>query len=239
MDCETSLANIMLIEDDDSLAELVSEYLTNQGYHVTVVNRGDNALPAIMEQNPDLVLLDIMLPGKNGLDVCRELRGQSNVPVIMLTARTDDIDQVVGLEVGADDYICKPVQPRLLLARINSLLRRAKTVEPGGDSGKKQQYQFGSLTINSARQEVTLQQEVVNLTTNEIELLVYFADHPDTVLSRDDLMNQLRGFEYDGLDRTIDMLVSRLRRKLEIDPGKPERIKTIWKKGYLFVSDAW
>ena len=235
---DTRLAHITLVEDDDALAELVSDYLTMQGYQVSVVARGDIALDAISQQQPDLVILDIMLPGKNGLDVCRELRSQSSVPVIMLTARTDEIDQIVGLEVGADDYICKPVQPRLLLARVNSLLRRANTT-PSQSHAEVQHYRFGALQINIAKQEVTLNSEVVTLTTNEIELLSFFASRPDQVLSRDELMNQLRGFEYDGLDRTVDMLVSRLRRKLERNAATPERIKTVWKKGYLFVSDAW
>lgn len=234
---ESTDIQVFLVEDDDSLASLVKDYLELQGYQLTVESRGDLATQRILELQPDLVILDIMLPGKNGLDICRELRAQCQIPVIMLTARTDEIDQVVGLEVGADDYMCKPVQPRLLMARINAILRRSQpSIEP---QSPQSELRFGKLHIVANKQEVYWKEQPIALTTNEIELLVYFAQNADRVLSRDDLLNQLRGFGYDGLDRTIDMLVSRLRKKLLDDPSNPKRIKTVWKKGYLFVSDAW
>ena len=230
--------HVFLVEDDASLSDLVKDYLELQGYKVSTESQGDLASERILTEQPDVVILDIMLPGKNGLDICRELRSQSDVPVLMLTARTDEIDQVVGLEVGADDYMCKPVQPRLLMARINAVLRRSK-VAPNDEQLNESTFTFGQLSILPTKQEVYLNEQPVDLTTNEIELLVHFARHADKVLSRDDLLNQLRGFGYDGLDRTVDMLVSRLRKKLLDDPAKPKRIKTVWKKGYLFVSDAW
>lgn len=238
MKSETAIAHIFLVEDDNSLADLVSEYFTMQGYQVTVEGRGDLATQRILETQPDLVILDLMLPGKNGLDICRELRLESQVPVLMLTARTDDIDQIVGLEVGADDYIGKPVQPRLLLARVSALLRRVPT-ETHSSTSKTDEFQFGQLYINETKQIVTIEQQEVDLTTNEMALLCLFARHAGEVLSRDDLLSSLRGFGYDGLDRTIDMLVSRLRKKLNDNASKPEKIKTVWKKGYLFVADAW
>ena len=239
------IGHVFLVEDDTSLASLVEDYFTMQGFKVTIEGRGDLATQRILTEQPDVVILDIMLPGKNGLDICRELRGQSDIPVIMLTARTDEIDQIVGLEVGADDYICKPVQPRLLLARINALLRRATTQAEQSKTDDtpapetKGIFQFGTLSINKIKQEVALGEEQIELTTNELELLCLFASHADQVLSRDELLSKLRGFGYDGLDRTVDMLVSRLRKKLHDSSNKPLKIKTVWKKGYLFVSDAW
>ncbi len=230
--------HVFLVEDDDSLANLVKDYLELQGYRVSIENNGDNAVSRILDEKPDIAILDIMLPGKNGLDICRELRAQVDLPVMMLTARTDEIDQVVGLEVGADDYICKPVQPRLLMARINALLRRSQHSHSDSEENSNE-LKFGKLLIQAAKQEVYFADEGLELTTNEFELLVHFARNADQVLTRDDLLSQLRGFGYDGLDRTVDMLVSRLRKKLGDDPSKPRKIKTVWKKGYLFVSDAW
>ena len=236
---ESSDVHVFLVEDDESLANLVKDYLQLQGYQVSLESRGDLATQRILQEKPDVVILDIMLPGKNGLDICRELRTQTQIPVMMLTARTDEIDQVVGLEVGADDYICKPVQPRLLMARINALLRRSQSQSPEDDGANENELRFGKLLVLAMKQEVYFEEQAVELTTNETELLIHFARNADQVLSRDDLLNQLRGFGYDGLDRTVDMLVSRLRKKLGDDPAKPKRIKTVWKKGYLFVSDAW
>lgn len=233
------LAHVFLVEDDRSLAQLVLEYLTMQSYKVTVEARGDLAIERILAAEPDLIILDIMLPGKNGLDICRELRPQTNVPIIMLTARSDEIDQIVGLEVGADDYIAKPVQPRLLLARINALLRRAKSQSETAEKPAADIISIGALEINKRKQEVYLDKAAVELTTNEYELLNLFALSAGKTLSRDDLLNRLRGIGYDGMDRTIDMLVSRLRKKLGDDSAKPFKIKTVWKKGYLFVPDAW
>ena len=237
---DNQLAHIFLVEDDASLASLVSDYLTMQSFKVTVEARGDLASDKIMASDADLIILDIMLPGKNGLDICRELRPQTDVPIVMLTARSDEIDQIVGLEVGADDYIPKPVQPRLLLARINALLRRAKVSASKEPKVPEQSnIVFGALEINKLKQEVYLDGQSIDLTTNEYELLNLFALSNGKVLSRDDLLSNLRGIGYDGMDRTIDMLVSRLRKKLGDDSSKPFKIKTIWKKGYLFVADAW
>lgn len=240
MQAQTNPADVhvFLVEDDDSLASLVKDYLELQGYQVSVESHGDKATDRIVAEQPDIAILDIMLPGKNGLDICRELRSQIDIPIMMLTARTDEIDQVVGLEVGADDYICKPVQPRLLMARINALLRRAKSTMAEVEDNHNQ-LQFGQLTIHTAKQEVYFAEQAIDLTTNEFDLLLYFGRNADQVLTRDDLLSQLRGFGYDGLDRTVDMLVSRLRKKLGDDSSKPKKIKTVWKKGYLFVADAW
>lgn len=236
---EAQLGHIFLVEDDESLAALVKEYFELQGFNVSTESRGDVATQRILAAAPDAVILDLMLPGMNGLDVCRQLRSHSDVPVLMLTARTDEIDQIVGLEVGADDYICKPVQPRLLLARVNAILRRTQKEDTTVSASTQEIIQFGQLEINKSKRDVVLAGELIELTTSEMELLCQFAHHADEVLTRDQLLNNLRGFGYDGLDRTIDMLVSRLRKKLLDNASKPFRIKTVWKKGYLFVSDAW
>lgn len=231
--------HVFLVEDDESLAALVSDYFERQGFTVSVEGHGDFAIDRILAEQPDIVILDIMLPGKNGLDICRELRPQIDTPILMLTARTDDIDQIVGLEVGADDYICKPVKPRLLLAKVNAVMRRSISQVQKEESPPSEVVSFGVLNVNKSKQEVHLGEELLDLTTNELELLYQFATHADRILTRDDLLNNLRGFGYDGLDRTIDMLVSRLRKKLGDNSNKPQKIKTVWKKGYLFVSDAW
>jgi DNA-binding response OmpR family regulator len=232
--------HVFLVEDDQSLASLVKDYLCLQGFMVSVEERGDLAVERILKTKPDIVILDIMLPGKNGLDICRELRAASQLPIIMLTARSDEIDQIVGLEVGADDYVPKPAQPRLLLARINALLRRVNQEENQQETEDiNAPLTFGDLTIQAAKQEVYWQGKLIDLTTNEFDLLHLLASHAGAILSRDDLLNKLRGFGYDGMDRTVDMLISRLRKKFNDDPSKPKRIKTVWKKGYLFVAEAW
>lgn len=241
MNSTTEFAHIFLVEDDADLAALVSDYFALQGFQVSVEGRGDRALQGILHNQPDVVILDLMLPGKSGLDICRELRAHSDVPVLMLTALTDDVDQIVGLEVGADDYICKPVQPRLLLARVNAMLRRTHSQEGIKEdvSNGIKEYRFGRLVINETRQTVWYENQEVELTTSELAMLCLLAQNAGQVLSRDSLTNSLRGFGYDGMDRTVDMLVSKLRRKLDDNATKPEKIKTIWKKGYLFVADAW
>lgn len=236
----TLKTHVFLVEDDQSLASLVKDYLELQGFDVSVESRGDLASERILTEKPDIVILDIMLPGKNGLDICRELRTVSQIPIIMLTARSDDIDQIVGLEVGADDYVAKPAQPRLLLARVNALLRRVQTdLDVEEPAENQSELNFGELSVNIQKQEVIWQNQLVELTTNEFDLLSLLAQSAGEILSRDDLLNSLRGFGYDGIDRTVDMLISRLRKKFSDDPTKPRRIKTIWKKGYLFVADAW
>lgn len=231
--------HVFLVEDDESLASLVKDYFERQGFTVSVEGNGDLAVECILNDKPDIIILDIMLPGKNGLDICRELRPQIDTPILMLTARTDDIDQIVGLEVGADDYMCKPVKPRLLLAKVNATLRRSAIANQKEIVEVDEVIKCGLLSVDKSKQEVFLAGEAIDLTTNELELLYQFSSNADRILTRDDLLNNLRGFGYDGLDRTVDMLVSRLRKKLGDNSAKPQKIKTVWKKGYLFVSDAW
>jgi DNA-binding response OmpR family regulator len=232
----TGEISILLVEDDLRLAELVSRYLESQGFRLSVVNRGEEAIELVQRDNPDLVILDIGLPGTDGFAICRRLRPAYTNPILILTARDNDIDHVLGLELGADDYVIKPVEPRVLLARIGVLLRRHRPqMQPAG--GKA--LQFGGLAINIVSHSVKLDDRSVALSRNEFELLVHLASHAGEIQSRDMLFKKLYNREYDGVDRMLDIRISRLRRKLGDDADNPERIKTIWGRGYLFVPDAW
>lgn len=231
--------HILLVEDDRRLVELIGEYLEKQGFRVTTAERGDTAVRMIVQLIPDLVILDLMLPGMDGFTVCQHIRPVFAGPILILTAREDDMDQVAGLEMGADDYVKKPIEPRVLLARIRALLRRfpAGQAMIAGENGTK--LRFGSFSICRQSRTVLFEENEVELTSNEFDLLWILADAAGTVLDREYLFKALRGIEYDGLDRTIDVTVSRLRKKFGDDSSHPCRIKTIWGKGYLFVSDAW
>ncbi|MDC9719413.1 MAG: response regulator [Gammaproteobacteria bacterium] len=233
---------VLIVEDDERLAELTREYLTNNGLSVSVEHNGAIAVGRIKKEQPDLVILDLMLPGEDGLGVCRLVRPEYAGPILMLTARTDELDQVVGLEIGADDYVCKPVAPRLLLARISALLRRSsKAAEASKLSIDKApedvRYQFGSLTIDSTMRAAWLGEESIDLTSAEFDLLWLLVTHAGQVLSREEIFTALRGISYDGQDRSIDVRVSRIRPKIGDDPLRPKRIKTVRSKGYLFVKE--
>lgn len=226
--------HIMIVEDDQRLAELTSEYLRGNGMDVSVVEDGDQAIRRIPAEQPDLVVLDVMLPGADGLTVCRQVRSSYRNPILMLTARTDDMDQVLGLEMGADDYVPKPVKPRVLLARIRALLRRVESDQETTSS----RLEFGDLVIDNAAREVTLNGKSVDLTSAEYDLLWLLASNAGTVLSRETIFEKLRGIQYDGQDRSIDVRVSRIRPKVGDDPDNPRRIKTVRSKGYLFVRET-
>ena len=230
-------ARILLVEDDERLAELTAEYLSKNDLQVTIEPRGDTAEARILAEQPDLVILDVMLPGKDGFEVCRAVRQQYRGVILMLTARDEDFDQILGLEMGADDYIAKPVQPRVLLARIKALLRRL----PAHDehTGENETMVFGQFRISQATRTACLGSDSIDLTTAEFDLLWLLASHAGNVLSRDDLLQELRGIGFDGLDRSIDARISRLRKKLNDDPENPTRIKTVRGKGYLFSKHDW
>lgn len=235
---------ILLVEDDRRLSDLMVEYLQQQGLQVEVEYRGDTAVQRILDLRPDLVVLDLMLPGLDGLEVCRQVRPHYAAPILMLTAKDEDFDQVVGLELGADDYVIKPVQPRVLLARIRSLLRRipaapAVISATSASMLSARTLNFGRLHIQPADRTVTLEGENIDLTTQEYDLLYLLASQAGVVLSRDAILESLTGIEYDGLDRSVDVRVSRLRKLLERDPAKPVGIKTVRGQGYLFAAQGW
>ncbi|MEY1662494.1 response regulator [Isoalcanivorax beigongshangi] len=227
---------ILIVEDDERLATLTREYLESNGMNVGVVNDGEEAIRRIRAEQPDLVVLDLMLPGADGLSVCREVRPQFRNPILMLTARTDDMDQVLGLEMGADDYVAKPVKPRVLLARIRALLRRVETEQERDQP--QMRLEFGNLVIDNSAREVVLEGRSVDLTSAEYDLLWLLASNAGTVLSRETIFEKLRGIQYDGQDRSIDVRISRIRPKVGDDPDNPRRIKTVRSKGYLFVKEV-
>jgi len=239
-----TLPHILLVEDDIALAEWVGDYLSARDFKVTTTGRGDDAVELIAQLNPDLVLLDGMLPGMDGLDVCKAVRPEFENPIIMLTARDDEIDEVLGLEMGADYYITKPVRARALLARIRLLLRRQEQITYRQNAHIKvselsERLQFNGLIINQQARSVELDGELINLLSNEFDVLWFLAQNAGQLVSRDQLVSYLRGRDYDGFDRSIDLRISRLRKKLKDNPSEPFRIKTIWAKGYLFAKDVW
>lgn len=233
----TSGTDILLIEDDLRLADLTAEYFRQNGLGVAIESRGDRAIARFHAEQPRVVLLDLMLPGLDGLTICRELRDVFTGPILIFTARDSDIDQVIGLEAGADDYVAKPVDPMVLLARTRALLRRVEAGEQR--MSEVGDIVLGGLKISEVSQQVWLDGAKVSLTTHEFELLRLLARHAGKVLSRQDIFHQLRGIEYDGTDRSIDGRISILRRKLADNADAPARIKTVWGKGYLLVPDAW
>ncbi|WP_313299052.1 response regulator transcription factor [Pseudomonas sp.] len=229
-----SISNrILIVEDDQRLAELTAEYLQGQGFEVSVEGDGARAARRIVDSQPDLVILDLMLPGEDGLSICRRVRGQYPGPILMLTARSDELDQVQGLDQGADDYVCKPVRPRLLLARIQALLRRSESPEH-----KRHDLAFGALRIDNRQREAWLGAQPIELTGAEFDLLWLLASNAGRVLSREQIFTALRGVGYDGQDRSIDVRISRIRPKIGDDPVHPRLIKTLRSKGYLFVGEA-
>ncbi|MBT7071595.1 MAG: response regulator transcription factor [Anaerolineae bacterium] len=230
---------ILVVEDEPTLQETIAYNLKKQGYDVEIVGDGRAALEAARTLNPDLLLLDIMLPSLDGLEITRILRREMNVPIIMLTARDDEIDRVVGLEMGADDYLTKPFSMRELMARVKTQLRRARLhQEELARSVEKETQQetlkFGELTINTTRHEVTLRGEALSLKPKEYELLLFFAEHRGQMLSREFILERVWGWEYVGDSRTVDVHIRWLRKKVENDPSAPERIITVRGGGYRF-----
>lgn len=228
--------HILIIEDDIRLLDLINEYLTQHGFTISTATTGTIGVQKIYQLQPDLVILDMMLPEKDGFSVCREVRANYQGLIMILTAIEDDIDQVAGLEAGADDYVIKPVQPRVLLARIKALLRRQTMVKATPDANS---LQFGQLSINTANRSVHLAEAELNLTTAEFDLLHLLAQHAGQVLSRDTLLNETRGIQYDGVDRSIDFKIANLRKKLNDDATNPRHILTVRGQGYLFVAESW
>jgi DNA-binding response OmpR family regulator len=238
--------HILLVEDDRSLSDWIRDYLLAKGFQVSQCFRGDEALEHMQRLKPQLVILDGMLPGLDGFDVCKRARPHYTGGIIMLTARDEEIDEVLGLELGADDYLTKPVRARVLLTRINKTLNRQTNEEQATSLStlpaaaiNPQILNFNGLHIDATSRSVHLNAKSIKLSSKEFEVLWVLAVQAGTVISRDSLISQLRGFEYDGLDRSIDLRISKLRRKLGDESRDPVKIKTVWGKGYLFAPDAW
>ena len=226
---------LLVVDDDHDLHELLGRYLSEQGFEVTAVEDGAAMDRFLATATADLIILDLMLPGEDGLSIAKRLRNSSDTPIIMLSARGEEVDRIVGLEVGADDYLPKPFNPRELLARIRAVLRRP-TVSSHADSNNARQQisAFGPFRLDLVTQELTRDEEKISLTSGEFALLRIFVQHPNRVLSRDTLVDMLKGFERSPFDRSIDVRVTRLRRKIEDDPASPVYIHTVWGEGYRF-----
>lgn len=226
---------IYVVDDDPGIRDSLAEYLGGQGFQVASAD-GGAALDALLDEaRPDLLVLDLMMPGEDGLSIARRLKGQAGAPpIIMLSAKGEDIDRIIGLEVGADDYLPKPFNPRELLARIRAVMRRG-VATPAAAEESLRVVEFGPFTANLDARSLSRGDEEIELTSGEFSLLEIFVAHPNRALSRDWLMDQLRGFERDPFDRSIDVRVNRLRKKIEDDPANPRYIKTVWGQGYLFA----
>ena len=227
---------ILLVDDDEKLRRLLKEYLEGYEFQVLTVADGEAVMNAIRRESPEIVILDVMLPKKDGLEVLKEIRAVSRIPVIMLTAKGEEADRVVGLELGADDYLPKPFSPRELLARIKAVLRR---LEPGmktaGVESEALRLEAGHLVLDKARQTLVMGGKEVFLSSTEYRVLKVLMENPNRVLSRDQIMTLAQGKDFMAFDRSIDVHISKLRAKLESDPRSPRRIKTVWGSGYMFV----
>ncbi|HEX6000406.1 MAG TPA: response regulator [Hyphomicrobiaceae bacterium] len=232
-----SAPHILIVDDHREIRELVSRALTREGFRVSVAADGRAMRQVLADNRIGLILLDLMLPGEDGLSLCRTLRAQANVPIIMLTAKGDELDRVIGLEMGADDYLPKPFGSRELIARIRAVLRRSpgNTAAPG-QAQQPRHYCFDRWRLDTGRRELVRDDgTVVPLSTGEYDLLIVLVERPQRVLNRDQLLDLSRGRAATTLDRSIDTQVSRLRRKLEDDPANPSIIKTVWGGGYMFT----
>jgi two-component system phosphate regulon response regulator OmpR len=230
---------ILIVDDDPALLELLERYLGEQGFDVAGVGDGDAMDHYLAESPVDLIILDLMLPGEDGLSIAKRLRASGTIPILMLSARGDDVDRIVGLEVGADDYLAKPFNPRELLARLRAILRRGHPEAPVDTAaGSAGIHSFGEFRLDTASRTLTRGGEPVALTSGEYALLQVFVEHPNRVLSRDALVERLVGYERSPFDRSIDVRVTRLRRKIEVDPAAPVYIQTVWGEGYRFSPGA-
>jgi len=230
-DTEEMAARVLMIDDDDRLAGMVSDYLGGAGFRVTVAGTGTKGEALLKRESFDAVILDLMLPDADGLDLCRRLRGESDVPILMLTARGEPMDRVVGLELGADDYLAKPFEPRELQARLRAILRRK------GTAAKAEVLRFGRLEIDKGSRVVRLDGEERAITSYQFALLLALAERAGRVLSRDALMDLLKGEKLEAFDRSVDVHISRIRAAIEDDPKKPRRILTLRGTGYVFAKD--
>jgi two-component system OmpR family response regulator len=235
----TKQDHILIVDDDAEIRGLIREYLQKHGYRVAAAANGRELRAAVRTARPDLIVLDLMLPGEDGLELCRELRADSDVPIIMLTARGDETDRIVGLEMGADDYLPKPFSPRELLARIKSVLRRARALPENLKQEEVSSFRFAGWTLDAATRNLTSPEGVVvPLSGTEFRLLRIFLDHPNRVLTRDQLIDLMLSRDASPFDRAIDVQVSRLRHRLSEDAKEPAIIKTVRGQGYVFAAEV-
>lgn len=236
---QSPLKKILMVDDDLRMRELLQRYLGEQGFSVKAVSDAKEMDVVLAQEHADILVLDLMLPGEDGLAICRRLRANGNhIPVIMLTARGDEIDRIIGLEMGADDYLPKPFNPRELLARINAVMRRHGRNPPSAPVAEAESVSFGEFVFDPSTRTLSRNGMVITMTSGEFALLKVFVDHPRQPLSRDRLMQLARGRELDVFDRSIDVQVSRLRRLIEPDPAHPRYLQTMWGFGYVFIPDG-
>jgi DNA-binding response OmpR family regulator len=230
------MARVLVVDDEATLVDTIRYNLRREGYEVQVAGEGNEALRLARAATPDLVVLDLMLPGLDGLEVCRQLRREGTVPILMLTAKDDEVDKIVGLEVGADDYMTKPFSMRELLARIRAMLRRSRMVQQASESDGAQAVRSGDLEADPLQRRVTLGERSIQLKPKEFDLLVYLMQQRGRVLTRDQLLEKVWGYTFGGDTRTVDVHIRWLREKIEEDPGTPRRLETVRGVGYRFVS---
>jgi len=224
--------HILVVEDEEKIARLLCDYLEAAGFRTSSQASGDRVIAQVKKDMPDLILLDIMLPGMDGMEVCKEIRKFSNVPIMMITARVEEIDRLLGLELGADDYICKPFSPREVVARVKAVFRRVHA-ESGADS-----LVVGPVSLNAETHQVMIDKHVLNLTPNEFGLLKVMMAHPNRVFSRSELINRVQGYDFEGYDRTIDTHIKNLRKKIAQRLAGREIISTIYGVGYKFNASS-
>jgi len=230
---ETVRQKVLLVEDDAELARMVAEFLHSNQFDVLIEGRGDTAAGRILSEQPEAVILDVNLPGLDGFSVCKSIRDQYRGAIIMLTARGEDVDEVLGLEAGADDYMAKPVRPRVLLARLKTHLRRISPID-----ATSKPIVIGTMVVDAASRGVEIDGARVEVTTAEFDLLRLLAQHAGKTLSRNEIYQEIHGMPYDGMDRSIDLRISRLRKKIGDDPSRPQRIKSVRGVGYMLAVDA-
>lgn len=243
---------LLIVDDDLRLQELLTEYLGEQGYDTSAVGSGEAMDRWLEEQRPDLIILDMMLPGEDGLSLARRIRQRDTIPIIILSARGEELDRIIGLEVGADDYLAKPFNPRELLARIRAVLRRGRqlaatltessvtNIAPDDQPARTSRHvsRFGEFALDLEGRILSRDEVEVTLTSGEMALLIALVEHPNRVLSREQLMDMINAGEHDPFDRSIDVRITRLRHKIEDDSAKPRFIRTVWGEGYRFTPDA-
>ena len=224
--------HILVVEDEEKIIRLLCDYLQAAGFRTSTQADCDRVISQMKTDSPDLILLDIMLPGKDGMELCREIRQFSNVPIIMITARVEEIDRLLGLELGADDYICKPFSPREVVARVKAVFRRGHT------ESRAHHLVVGSISLDDETHQVTIDKQVLNLTPNEFGLLKIMMRQPNRVFSRNELINRVQGYDFEGYDRTIDTHIKNLRKKIAQQLSGQEIISTVYGVGYKFNAPA-